>query len=101
MLEILKLRNIGPAPKLELAFHPRVNLVTGDNGLGKTFLLDTAWWSLTGTLATRRESAVDGRTSRRAARHGSTCYDQDEGSLVGADFRSYGQVVALGGAVDA
>jgi len=25
-----------------------VNLVTGDNGLGKTFLLDTAWWSLTG-----------------------------------------------------
>ena len=25
-----------------------MNLFTGDNGLGKTFLLDTAWWSLTG-----------------------------------------------------
>ena len=48
MLERLKLRNVGPAPELELACHPRVNLVTGDNGLGKTFLLDTAWWSLTG-----------------------------------------------------
>ena len=51
MLETLKLRNIGPAPELELACHPRVNLVTGDNGLGKTFLLDTAWWSLTGHWA--------------------------------------------------
>ena len=48
MLERLKLRNIGPAGELELAYHPRVNLLTGDNGLGKTFLLDTAWWSLTG-----------------------------------------------------
>ncbi len=48
MLERLTLQNIGPAPELELAFRRRVNLLTGDNGLGKTFLLDTAWWSLTG-----------------------------------------------------
>ena len=48
MLERLKLRNIGPAPEMEVAYRRRVNLVTGDNGLGKTFLLDTAWWSLTG-----------------------------------------------------
>ena len=48
MLERLKLRNVGPAPELELAYRPRVNLLTGDNGLGKTFLLDTAWWCLTG-----------------------------------------------------
>ena len=48
MLERLKLQNVGPAPVLELACQPRVNLVTGDNGLGKTFLLDTAWWALTG-----------------------------------------------------
>ena len=26
---------------------PRMNLVTGDNGLGKSFLLDVAWWALT------------------------------------------------------
>ena len=30
---------------LELA--PRINLITGDNGLGKSFLLDVAWWALT------------------------------------------------------
>ena len=48
MLERLKLQNIGPAPELELRYHPRMNLFTGDNGLGKTLLLDAAWWSLTG-----------------------------------------------------
>ena len=48
MLERLRLRNVGPVPELELACRRRVNLLTGDNGLGKTFLLDMAWWSLTG-----------------------------------------------------
>ena len=48
MLERLKLRNVGPGPELELACRRGVNVLTGDNGLGKTFLLDTAWWSLTG-----------------------------------------------------
>ena len=48
MLERLSLRNVGPAPELELACRRRANVLTGDNGLGKTFLLDTAWWSLTG-----------------------------------------------------
>ena len=48
MLEYLKLENVGPAPHMEVEFAPRVNLITGDNGLGKSFLLDTAWWALTG-----------------------------------------------------
>jgi DNA repair ATPase RecN len=39
MLEYLKLRNVGPAPELEMRFGPRLNLITGDNGLGKSFLL--------------------------------------------------------------
>lgn len=30
---------------------PRLNLITGDNGLGKSFLLDVAWWALTRTWA--------------------------------------------------
>lgn len=47
MLEWLKLENVGPAPKFELDFAPRVNLITGDNGLGKSFLLDVAWFALT------------------------------------------------------
>ena len=51
MLEWLRLENVGPAPKFELDFAPRVNLITGDNGLGKSFLLDVAWWALTGVWA--------------------------------------------------
>lgn len=47
MLEYLKLKNVGPAPELEMRFGPRLNLITGDNGLGKSFLLDVAWWALT------------------------------------------------------
>lgn len=47
MLTHLNLQNVGPAPKLELSFAPRLNLITGDNGLGKSFLLDIAWWAMT------------------------------------------------------
>jgi hypothetical protein len=51
MLNYLKLENVGPSPKLEIDFKPRMNFLTGDNGLGKTFLLDIAWWVLTRTWA--------------------------------------------------
>lgn len=47
MLESLKLKNVGPAPEMSLEFSERLNLLTGDNGLGKSFLLDVAWWALT------------------------------------------------------
>ena len=47
MLETLSLRNLGPAPALDFEFGEGLNLITGDNGLGKTFLLDVAWWALT------------------------------------------------------
>ena len=47
MLEHLALDNVGPARAMQLDFAPRVNLITGDNGLGKSFLLDLAWWALT------------------------------------------------------
>ena len=61
MLKRLKLKNVGPAPELEIEFARRVNLITGDNGLGKSFILDVAWWALTGTWAgypVRPEPAV-------------------------------------------
>ena len=32
---------------MELEFGKRLNLLTGDNGLGKSFLLDLVWWSMT------------------------------------------------------
>lgn len=51
LVESLDLRNVGPAPRMELELAPRLNLITGDNGLGKSFLLDVAWWTLTRTWA--------------------------------------------------
>ncbi len=47
MPERLELRNVGPAPGLDPDLQRRMNLITGDNGLGKSFLLDVAWWALT------------------------------------------------------
>jgi hypothetical protein len=47
MLERLTLKNVGPAAEIKIDFKPRLNLITGDNGLGKSFLLDVAWWALT------------------------------------------------------
>lgn len=49
MITFLKLKNLGPAPALEIHFSPRLNVITGDNGLGKTLLLDMAWYGLTRT----------------------------------------------------
>ncbi len=47
MLERLELENVGPAPEMALDLQHRLNLIAGDNGLGKSFLLDVAWWALT------------------------------------------------------
>jgi hypothetical protein len=49
MLKSLRLHGIGPVKDLAASFGPRLNIVTGDNGLGKSFLLDLAFWVLTGT----------------------------------------------------
>lgn len=50
-LRILSLRDIGPSQALDFNPAERLSIITGDNGLGKTFLLECAWWSLTGTWA--------------------------------------------------
>jgi hypothetical protein len=47
MLKYVSLANVGPAPAMEMHLASRLNLITGDNGLGKSFLLDVAWWCLT------------------------------------------------------
>ncbi len=49
MLESLHLKNVGPAPEMHTDLAPRLNLITGDNGLGKSLLLDCAWYALTRT----------------------------------------------------
>ncbi len=51
MLESIHLKNVGPAAEMKMDLAPRLNLITGDNGLGKSFLLDVAWWALTRTWA--------------------------------------------------
>ncbi len=43
------LTNVGPAKNFRLDLSPRINLLTGDNGLGKTLSLEVIWWILTGT----------------------------------------------------
>ena len=47
MIKHLKILNVGPSSNMELEFGKRLNLLTGDNGLGKSFLLDIIWWALT------------------------------------------------------
>ncbi len=47
MLDSLYLRDVGPSREMKLELAPRLNVLTGDNGLGKSFALDIAWWALT------------------------------------------------------
>jgi len=73
MLDCLTIKNVCLAPELKLKWAPRFNIITGDNGLGKSFLLDTAWWALTRTCAESRGAlrevwhALAYRRDRRAS----------------------------------
>jgi len=49
----LHLVNAGPATEMSVEFGQRLTIVTGDNGLGKSFLLDFTWWAATGVWADR------------------------------------------------
>ncbi len=51
MLKSLVLHSVGPSPEMRIDFAERINVFTGDNGLGKSFILDVAWWALTRTWA--------------------------------------------------
>lgn len=52
-LAYLETHGLGPAKTFNLEPATRLNLITGDNGLGKSFLLEISWWALTGTWAGR------------------------------------------------
>jgi hypothetical protein len=47
MLKELHLEHVGPAGRFDVEFADRLNIFTGDNGLGKSFLLEVSWWVLT------------------------------------------------------
>ncbi len=46
MITKLEFENLGPAKEMNIDFGLRVNVITGDNGVGKTFLLDLIWFAL-------------------------------------------------------
>jgi AAA domain, putative AbiEii toxin, Type IV TA system len=53
MLRALHMKDVGPAARLDLELGERLNVLTGDNGLGKSFVLEVAWWVATGTWVGR------------------------------------------------
>lgn len=53
ILSYLETGFIGPVKHLEFNPSERLNVITGDNGLGKTFLLEIGWWALTNEWAGR------------------------------------------------
>lgn len=65
-LAYLRVQGVGPSK--EFVFDPaeRLNLVVGDNGLGKTFLLECAWWALSGHWAGLPAFPRDDATVREA-----------------------------------
>lgn len=48
-LDLIELRNVGTTKHIRLDFGERLNVITGDNGYGKTFILECAWWALSNT----------------------------------------------------
>lgn len=51
MLKELHAKGVGPQSEYNLDLGSRLNLFTGDNGLGKTFILDLLWYGCTWTWA--------------------------------------------------
>lgn len=67
MLTNLVLQGVGPAKRLDVEFSERLNLITGDNGMGKSFLLDVAWWALTRTWPKVTGQAIPRSDARKAS----------------------------------
>jgi len=63
VIDYLQLKNVGPAPVLRLDLAQRLNVITGDNGLGKSFLLDVAWWALTRTWSSNLALPTNGKSA--------------------------------------
>jgi hypothetical protein len=59
----LRLKNVGPAADMMIEFGQRLTILTGDNGLGKSFLLDFAWSAATGEWGKRSLPPPDSKTT--------------------------------------
>ena len=62
MIESLRLRNVGPAPGMDMELAPRLNLITGDNGLchNQNTPQNTPRQPLTATFLVKRSRTVHG-----------------------------------------
>jgi len=65
MLKSLTVRNVGPFQNVEFRLDPRLNVITGDNGLGKSLLLDIAFWAECGLWPRMRATPAD-RVNKKA-----------------------------------
>jgi len=86
MLKSLHLVEVGPSPILDAEFGPRLNILTGDNGLGKSFLLDVAFWALTDSWPVGRMAMPDGDGNRGGAAIAVELEGQTKASPRGATF---------------
>ena len=68
MISKLALRNVGPLPDREYRFGRRINALTGDNGLGKTFLLDLIWFAFSNEWPVFANPAMTAGNMARPAR---------------------------------
>lgn len=66
-LSKIELINVGPCDHIEMTLSPRLNIITGDNGLGKTFIMDCAWWALTNTWTGNEARPKYAEGSKRAS----------------------------------
>lgn len=66
-LAAIETSGVGPADRFRLDLGRRLTVIAGDNGLGKTLLLDMVWWAATGRWA-GRPAMPFGRKADRASR---------------------------------
>ncbi|MCB9553024.1 MAG: ATP-binding protein [Myxococcales bacterium] len=82
MLRKLVLHHVGPTGSIGLdPVAPRLNLLTGDNGLGKSFILEAAWWALTRTW--HGSPAIPTAPDARIIHH----FDGDSGAMIRSESR--------------
>lgn len=85
ILASIELSKVGPSDRFRLDLGDRLTVIGGDNGLGKSFLLDATWWALTEEWADR-PAVPFGSDAMRTAR---ISYDLRTGAGVRTCFGTF------------